>query len=64
MGAPSPASLSENYLQHLELTEIIKIITQNNIIGYFRYLNDILMVYDENSTDICHVHRAFKALPP
>ena len=52
MGAPSSAMLSEVYLQNLEHTEIIKIITQHNILGYFRYVDDILMIYDENSTDI------------
>ena len=64
MGAPSLAVLSEVYLQHLEHTEIIKIITQHNILGYFRHVDDILMVYDENSTDIHEVHTAFNKLAP
>ena len=64
LGAPSSAVLSEVYLQHLEHTEIIKIITQHNILGYFRHVDDILMVYDENSTDIHEVHTAFNKLAP
>ena len=52
MGSPSSAVLSEVYLQHLGHTEIIKIITENNIVGYFRNVDDILIVYDEISTDI------------
>ena len=55
MGAPSSAILSEVYLQYLEHTKIIKIITQHNILGYFRYVDDILLIYDENSTDIHEV---------
>jgi hypothetical protein len=64
MGTPSSAILSEVYLQHLEYTKIIKIITPHNIIGYFRYVNDILMIHDENSTDIHEVHTAFNDLAP
>jgi hypothetical protein len=63
MGAPSSATLSEIYLQHLEHTEIIKII-RHNIIGYFRYVDDILMVYDEKYTDINKVHATFNKLAP
>ena len=59
MGAPTSAVLAEVYLQHLEHTKIFKIITQNNILGYFRYVDDILMIYDENSTDIHEVHTEF-----
>jgi len=62
IGAPSSAILSEVYLQHLEHIKIVKIIMQHNIIGYFRYVYDILIVYDENSTDIYEVHKAFNSL--
>jgi len=40
------------------------IITQNNIIGYIRYVDDILVVYDEKSTDIHDVNRAFSSRAP
>ena len=63
MGAPSSAILSEVYLQHLEHIKIIQIITQHNI-GYFRYVDNILMMYDENVTDIHEVHTAFNVLAP
>jgi len=45
MGAPSSAILSEVYLQHLDHTEFIKILMKNNIIGYFRYVDYILMIH-------------------
>jgi hypothetical protein len=34
------------------------------MIGYFRYVDDILIVYDENSTDIYKVHKVFNGLAP
>jgi hypothetical protein len=37
---------------------------QHNIIGYFRYVVDILLVYDENLTDIYKVHDAFNNTAP
>jgi len=37
---------------------------QHNIIGYFRYVDDILMIYHENSTDIHEVHTAFNDPAP
>ena len=49
MGTPSSAALSEIYIQHLEHTKITDIIIQENIIGYFRYVDDILVVYDQAS---------------
>jgi hypothetical protein len=64
MGAPSSAILSEIYLQHLQHTEIIKIIIRHNITGYFRYVDDILMVYDEKHMDINEVHTAFNKQAP
>jgi hypothetical protein len=64
MGAPSSAILSAIYLQYLEHTKIIKTLTQHGVIGYFRYVNDILIVYDENSTDIQELHRSFNNLAP
>ena len=64
MGAPSSAILSEVYFQQLEHTKIIKTLTQYNIIRHFRYVDDVLMVYDETVTDIHEVHAAFNELFP
>jgi len=64
MGAPSSSILSEIYLQHLEYTKIVDIITQQNIIRYFRFVDDILVVYNQNSTDIHEVHKALNNLAP
>jgi hypothetical protein len=62
MGAPTSATLSEIYLQNLECTKIIQILT-DNILGYFRYVDDILIVYDD-FTDIHKVYKTFNSLAP
>ena len=64
MGAPSSAILSEINLQHLENTKIFDIITKQNIIGYFSNVDDILVVYDQSSTDLHNVHKALNKLAP
>jgi hypothetical protein len=45
MGAPPSAVLAEIYLQFLEHSNIYN--TLNKIIGYFRYLDDILLIFNE-----------------
>jgi hypothetical protein len=47
MGAPTSSIFSEFYLQHLESTNIYDILTNHDIEGYFRYVDDILIVYNE-----------------
>jgi hypothetical protein len=57
MGAPSSAILSEIYLQHSEHTKTIDILTQHNVTGYFRYVDDILVNYTDALTDTHAVHK-------
>ena len=64
MGAPSSSILSEIYLQYLEHTKIIGILTQHGVIGYFRYVDDILILYDENSTNVHELHKVFNNIAP
>jgi len=51
MGSPTSPVLSEIYLQFMESTKLYNILLQNNILGYFRYVDDILIVYNDHSTD-------------
>jgi len=37
---------------------------QNNILGYFRYVDDILIVYNVSTTDIDKVLNSFKNVTP
>jgi hypothetical protein len=61
MGAPSSAILSEVYLQHLEHFKIADVLIKHRAIGYFRY---ILLVYNEEFTDINEIHNTFNNLAP
>jgi len=59
MGAPSSSILSELYFQYIEHTAIFDTLTKFNILGYFRYVDDILLVYDNTTTDIQDVLHEF-----
>jgi len=52
MGAPTSSVLSEIYLQFMEHNKLYTVLLQNNILGYFRYVDDILIVYNGSNTDI------------
>jgi hypothetical protein len=49
MGAPSSAILAEIFLQNNEHNEIYKILRKHKIEGYFRYVDDKLIIYDSQS---------------
>ena len=51
MGNPLSPILSEIFLQYLETTHIENIKNQYNIIYYGRYVDDIIIIYN-NSLDI------------
>ena len=62
MGAPSSSILSEIYLQHLENTKALSILTKPGIEGYFRYVDDILLIYNEYLIDINEILTSFNSL--
>jgi len=64
MGAPTLSIFSEFYLQYLENTIIYNLLSHHNIEGYFRYVDDLLIVYNENRTNINDVLDCFKKLTP
>jgi hypothetical protein len=45
MGATTPLTMSEVYLQYLEYTHITDILIKYGIIGYFRNVSGILIIY-------------------
>jgi hypothetical protein len=49
MGAPTSAIIAETFI-HLEHNELIKILNKHQIIDYHRYVDDILILYNENNT--------------
>ena len=52
MGAPTSSILSEVYFQHLESTTIYELLTKHKVESYFRYVDDILVIYKEDKTNI------------
>ena len=59
LGSPTSSVFSEIYLQYMESTAIFDILVRNNITGYFRYVDNILVVYDKTITDIIEVFDSF-----
>jgi hypothetical protein len=62
MGAPTSSVLSEIYLQYLEHTAIIDILLQHKITGYYRYVDDILLIYNTRHTDVHDVLNKFNKI--
>jgi hypothetical protein len=61
MGAPTSAIFSEIYLQYIEHTALAEILNNHKIYGYFRYVDDILIIYNITSTDINTVLQQFNS---
>jgi hypothetical protein len=64
MGAPTSSFLSEIFLQHIENTKIVNILHSSKIEGYYRYVDDIIIIYNESHTDIEEVQRSFNDITP
>ena len=64
MGSPTSFILSEIYLQYLENTNIINIVTIPGIEGYFTYVDDILIIYNKTQVDINEILILFNNLTP
>jgi hypothetical protein len=64
MGAPTSSVFSEIYMQYIENSKFYDIIIEHHIQGYFRYVDDILIVYKETKTNIHNVLDAFNNTVP
>jgi hypothetical protein len=62
MGSSSSAILSEIYLQYMEHNYYSNILLKNNNIGYFLYIDDILLIFDHICTDINLVLHEFNQI--
>jgi hypothetical protein len=51
MGAPTSAILAETYIQHMEHEQLYQILLKHKITGYFRHVDDILIVYNQKQTN-------------
>jgi hypothetical protein len=47
MGAPTSSIMAETYIQHMEYKHIYSVLRTQQITAYFRYISDILIIYDQ-----------------
>ena len=63
MGAPTSSIFSEFYLQYQENSRIYDIL-RIHITGYFRYVDNILIIHDDSTTNIEDFLQCFNNLTP
>jgi len=64
MGEPTSSIFSEIYLQYIENIKFYDILIKHQIEGYFRYGDDILIIYKESKTNIHNLPDAFNNIVP
>jgi hypothetical protein len=64
MGAPTSAILTETFIQHMEHKYLYPILKTQQIIAYYRYVDDILIIYDKNKTNIEETLNNFNNIQP
>jgi len=64
MGAPSSGLIAEIFLQHIEHSHLTNLTQKHNIINYCRYVDDILIIFDPNHSDIQENINDFNSLHP
>jgi hypothetical protein len=52
MGAPTSAILAETFIQHMEHEYLYPILIAHEIIAYYRCVDDIFIIYEQNKTNI------------
>jgi len=64
MAAPTFGIIAEFFLQLLEDTHLTHLSKKHNIAAYFRYVDDILLIYDTHHTDINNIQNDFNKIHP
>ena len=64
MGAPSSGIIAKIFLQHMEHTQIAQLLQKHKIVNYCRYVDDILLIFDSNHTNIQMIQDDFNNLHP
>jgi hypothetical protein len=62
MGAPSSGLITEIFLQHIEHSHITDLTQKHRIINYCRYVDDILIIFDPNQSDIQKILNDFNSI--
>jgi hypothetical protein len=64
MAAPSFGILSEIFLQHAEHLHLPRLTQRHKLTNYFRYVDDIFLIYDSSYTDIQDILDDFNSIYP
>jgi len=64
VGAPISSILSEVYLQYMENRAIYELLIKHKVGGYFRYVDDILVMYKDDKTNVPRMLEDFNNLVP
>jgi len=64
MGAPSSGLIAEFFLQHIEHQHTARLSQKHKIINYFRYVDDILIIFHPNHSEIQSILADFNTLHP
>ena len=64
MGTPTSGLIAEFFLQNLENTRLTALADEHRIIKYFRYVDDILLIYDSDHTDTQKILEDFNTVHP
>jgi hypothetical protein len=64
MGASTLGPIAEFFLQNLERIHLTHLSNKHKITRYFRYIDDVLLIYDSNHTHIQSILDDFNAMHP
>jgi hypothetical protein len=64
MGASTCSTLLEIYLQSIENTRLLDMLLTHHIVGYFRYIDNILIIYNQKPTNTKDVLTQFNDSMP
>jgi len=64
MGAPSSGLIAEIFLQHIEHSHLTHLTQKHKIINYCRYVDDILIIFDTNHSNVLEIINDFNSLHP
>ena len=64
MGAPSSGLISEIFLQQMEHQHLAHLSNKHKIVNYLCYVDDILMIFNSNHTNIQTILAEFNAIHP
>jgi hypothetical protein len=64
MGAPTSALVPEIFIKHMEHKHLYPILKTQEIMTYYRYVDDILIIYDQRRTNIKQTLNEFNNIQP